>query len=98
MYLAVGTNTHNFQNTRSSTTTTNMAAPPPAHKSMAELKDIVYNDMKAFYDRGEVEKDIREVLRLEHAIERECESRNADARDIIRGKTESIRGVKTAYS
>lgn len=53
---------------------------------MAELKDIVYNDMKAFYDRGEVEKDIREVLRLEQAIERECQSRNADARDIIRGE------------
>lgn len=57
----------------------------PAHKSLTELKDIVYNDMKAFYERGETERDIADVLKLERAIERVCEDRNADAREIIKG-------------
>lgn len=56
------------------------------HKTMAELKDIVYHDMKGLYERGEAEKDIRDVLQLERSIEQEVERRNTDARSIIKGE------------
>lgn len=62
-----------------------MAAPH--HKSIGEMTDIVCNDMKELYDRGDAEEEIREVLQLERAIDMECERRETDARKIIRGES-----------
>lgn len=60
-----------------------------ATKTIPEMRDIICNEMKEIYDRSEGEDEIREVLRLEHAMELECERRETDAKIIIRGESVS---------
>lgn len=55
-------------------------------KTISELKDIVRNDMKGLYDRGEAERDIRDVIQIHRQIEQECDRRCFDAKSLIRGE------------
>lgn len=55
-------------------------------KTIAELKDIVRHDMKGLYERGEAERDIREVLQLERRIEHDYWHRDNDAKALIQGE------------
>lgn len=55
-------------------------------KTIAELKDIVCNDMRGLYERGEAEHDIHEVIQLEREIGQEYERRSVDVKALIQGE------------
>lgn len=63
-----------------------MATEMGTTKTIPEMRDIIYKEMKEHYDRSEEADDIREVLRLQRATEQECERREIDARNIICGE------------
>ena len=64
-------------------------------KTIPEMRDIICNEMKEIYGRSEGEDEIREILQLERSMEIECDSREADARFLIRGKAWQVN--KTYY-
>lgn len=64
-------------------------------KTIPEMRDIICNEMKEIYGRSEGEDEIREILQLERSMEIECDSREADARFLIRGEAWQVN--KTYY-